>query len=185
MAYLLTNCSRPCLRSSMKSSSNIPSSPRNGSCRFRALPGRGGTTIWRNWSNNVRWEYIVDMICGLNMVIVVSIFLYFFEMTLLCQFNLHSHCQQEIWCVHVKMDAAEVKLPCELQFTILVLYIFRNCISTRVTMLELHFELRDIYIYIEQDIQWVLELTSDSYCNVHCGVTLKIIKIKVWQTHES
>ena len=45
-AYLLRNCSRPCLRSSMKFSSNIPSSPRKGNCLNRAFPGRGGTTTW-------------------------------------------------------------------------------------------------------------------------------------------
>lgn len=45
-AYLLRNCSKPCLRSSMKFSSNIPSSPRKGNCRNRAFPGRGGTTTW-------------------------------------------------------------------------------------------------------------------------------------------
>lgn len=44
-AYLLINCSNPCLRSSMKDSSKMPSSPRNGSCRFKAFPGSGGTTI--------------------------------------------------------------------------------------------------------------------------------------------
>lgn len=44
--YLFRNCSRPCLLSSMKESSNIPSSPLNGSWRIRALPGRGGTTTW-------------------------------------------------------------------------------------------------------------------------------------------
>lgn len=44
-AYLLINCSRPCLLSSMKDSSKIPSSPRKGSCRFKAFPGSGGTTI--------------------------------------------------------------------------------------------------------------------------------------------
>lgn len=43
--YLLINCSRPCLRSSMKDSSKMPSSPRKGSCRFKAFPGSGGTTI--------------------------------------------------------------------------------------------------------------------------------------------
>lgn len=45
LAYLLINCSRPCLLSSMKDSSKIPSSPRKGSCRFKAFPGSGGTTI--------------------------------------------------------------------------------------------------------------------------------------------
>jgi len=44
-AYLLINCSSPCLRSSMKDSSKMPSSPRKGSCRFKAFPGSGGTTI--------------------------------------------------------------------------------------------------------------------------------------------
>lgn len=42
---MLINCSSPCLRSSMKDSSKMPSSPRNGSCRFKAFPGSGGTTI--------------------------------------------------------------------------------------------------------------------------------------------
>lgn len=42
---LLMNCSRPARRSSMKESSKRPSSLRNGSCLFRALPGRDGTTI--------------------------------------------------------------------------------------------------------------------------------------------
>ena len=62
---LLTNSSNPFLRSSIKSSSNrpthnniythpryergagLPSSPLNGSCLLKALPGRGGTTICR------------------------------------------------------------------------------------------------------------------------------------------
>ena len=48
LAYLLINCSRPCLLSSMKDSSKIPSSPRKGSCRFKAFPGSGGTTICRH-----------------------------------------------------------------------------------------------------------------------------------------
>lgn len=43
---LLMNSSRPFRRSSMKDSSKRPSSGRNGSCLFRALPGRAGTTIW-------------------------------------------------------------------------------------------------------------------------------------------
>ena len=43
--YLFTKISNPFLLSSMKSSSNIPSSPLNGICRFHALPGKGGTTI--------------------------------------------------------------------------------------------------------------------------------------------
>lgn len=37
----------PFLRSSMNSSSKIPSSPRKGSCLLSALPGKGGTTIWK------------------------------------------------------------------------------------------------------------------------------------------
>lgn len=41
------NCSKPCLLSSMKDSSKMPSSPRKGSWRFKALPGSGGTTIWK------------------------------------------------------------------------------------------------------------------------------------------
>lgn len=45
---LLINCSRPRRRSSMKDSSKRPSSGRNGSCLFRALPGRAGTTIWES-----------------------------------------------------------------------------------------------------------------------------------------
>ncbi len=44
---LLMNCSRPNRRSSMKDSSKRPSSPRNGNCLLKALPGRDGTTIWR------------------------------------------------------------------------------------------------------------------------------------------
>lgn len=51
LAYLLINCSRPCLLSSMKDSSKIPSSPRKGSCRFKAFPGSGGTTICRQTQN--------------------------------------------------------------------------------------------------------------------------------------
>ena len=45
-SYLLTNPSKPDRLSSMKSSSNIPSSLRNGICLLRALLGRGGTTIY-------------------------------------------------------------------------------------------------------------------------------------------
>lgn len=61
-AYLLRNCSRPCLRSSMKESSNIPSSPRKGSCRIRAFPGRGGTTTWENQtSNRHKWVMIAKL----------------------------------------------------------------------------------------------------------------------------
>lgn len=44
---LLMNCSKPTRRCSMKESSKRPSSWRNGSCLFRALPGRDGTTICR------------------------------------------------------------------------------------------------------------------------------------------
>lgn len=51
LAYLLINCSRPCLLSSIKDSSKIPSSPRKGSCRFKAFPGSGGTTICRQTQN--------------------------------------------------------------------------------------------------------------------------------------
>lgn len=51
LAYLLINCSRPCLLSSMNDSSKIPSSPRKGSCRFKAFPGSGGTTICRQTQN--------------------------------------------------------------------------------------------------------------------------------------
>ena len=54
--YLLRNCSRPCLLSSMKESSNIPSSPRNGSCRARAFPGSGGTTTWGQGTNKTSLE---------------------------------------------------------------------------------------------------------------------------------
>jgi len=45
--YLLINCSRPLRRSSMNSSSNIPSSPRKnaGTCFFQAFDGNDGTTI--------------------------------------------------------------------------------------------------------------------------------------------
>lgn len=46
-ANLLMNCSSPTLLSSMNDSSNIPSSPRKGSCLFSAFPGRGGTTIYK------------------------------------------------------------------------------------------------------------------------------------------
>lgn len=46
-AILLMNASRPFRRSSMKFSSKSPSSPRKGICRFQALPGRGGTTIYK------------------------------------------------------------------------------------------------------------------------------------------
>lgn len=46
-AILFTNCSKPFRRSSMKFSSKIPSSPRNGIWRFQAFPGNGGTTIWK------------------------------------------------------------------------------------------------------------------------------------------
>lgn len=60
---LLMNCSRPARRSSMKESSKRPSSLRNGSCLFRALPGRDGTTIWgieghiyeEDWKH---WRYV-------------------------------------------------------------------------------------------------------------------------------
>lgn len=45
LSYLFMNCSKPCLLSSMKDSSKMPSSPRKGSWRFNALPGSGGTTI--------------------------------------------------------------------------------------------------------------------------------------------
>lgn len=44
--HLLTKTSKPFLRSSIKSSSNIPSSPRKGIWRFHAFPGKGGTTIY-------------------------------------------------------------------------------------------------------------------------------------------
>lgn len=53
-ATLLMNCSSPFRRSSMKSSSNRPSSPRNGICRFQALPGSGGTTILLSRSSSLR-----------------------------------------------------------------------------------------------------------------------------------
>lgn len=46
--------SRPFLLSSMKSSSNIPSSFRNGNCLFQAFPGNGGTTILLSRSNSFR-----------------------------------------------------------------------------------------------------------------------------------
>jgi len=42
---LFIKTSRPFRRSSINSSSNIPSSFRNGICLFHALPGKGGTTI--------------------------------------------------------------------------------------------------------------------------------------------
>lgn len=45
---LLMNCSKPTRRSSMKESSKRPSSWRNGSCLFSALPGRDGTTICKD-----------------------------------------------------------------------------------------------------------------------------------------
>lgn len=45
MLRFLENYKLPFLRSSMNSSSKMPSSPRKGSCLFRALPGKGGTTI--------------------------------------------------------------------------------------------------------------------------------------------
>lgn len=52
---LLMNCSSPIRRSSMKVSSKMPSSGRNGSSLFRALPGRFGTTIWeRHWSTQAQ-----------------------------------------------------------------------------------------------------------------------------------
>lgn len=50
-AYLLTKASKPFLRSSIKSSSKIPSSPRNGIWRFQAFPGNGGTTIYKFVAN--------------------------------------------------------------------------------------------------------------------------------------
>lgn len=53
---LLINCSRPDLRSSMNDSSKRPSSLRKGNCLFRALPGRGGTTIWRRQGSTQRTE---------------------------------------------------------------------------------------------------------------------------------
>ena len=53
--YLLMNCSRPFRRSSMNSSSKIPSSRRRkaGICRFHALPGNAGTTICRRRESTV------------------------------------------------------------------------------------------------------------------------------------
>lgn len=48
-AILLINPSSPFRRSSMNASSNRPSSPRNGNCRFHALPGRDGTTICKTY----------------------------------------------------------------------------------------------------------------------------------------
>ena len=45
--YLFIKASRPFRRSSIKSSSNIPSSFRNGSWRPHAFPGKGGTTIYK------------------------------------------------------------------------------------------------------------------------------------------
>ena len=53
-ATLLMNISSPLRRSSMKSSSKSPSSPRNGICLFHALPGSGGTTILLSLSNSFR-----------------------------------------------------------------------------------------------------------------------------------
>lgn len=50
--HLLINISSPFLLSSIKSSSNIPSSPLNGIWRFHALPGKGGTTILLSRSNS-------------------------------------------------------------------------------------------------------------------------------------
>ena len=48
-AYLFINCSKPFLLSSIKSSSNIPSSDliKDGSCFLNAFPGNGGTTIYK------------------------------------------------------------------------------------------------------------------------------------------
>lgn len=46
-AILFMKPSSPLRRSSMNESSKSPSSPRNGNCRFHALPGRAGTTIYR------------------------------------------------------------------------------------------------------------------------------------------
>lgn len=51
--YLLMNCSNPFLLSSIKSSSNIPSSPLNGICLFQAFPGKLGTTIWHLKNNTL------------------------------------------------------------------------------------------------------------------------------------
>lgn len=52
ITYLLTNVSNPFRLSSMKSSSNMPSSPLNGIWRFHALPGNGGTTIYKQKQNS-------------------------------------------------------------------------------------------------------------------------------------
>lgn len=53
-ATLLINCSKPFLRSSIKSSSKMPSSLRNGSWRFQAFPGNCGTTIFESRSSSER-----------------------------------------------------------------------------------------------------------------------------------
>ncbi len=58
VTHLLRNCSRPCRRSSIKESSNIPSSPRNGSCLIRAFPGRGGTTTYLKYKIFIHVTYI-------------------------------------------------------------------------------------------------------------------------------
>lgn len=58
VTHLLRNCSRPCRRSSIKESSNIPSSPRNGSCLIRAFPGRGGTTTYLKYKILIHVTYI-------------------------------------------------------------------------------------------------------------------------------
>lgn len=58
VTHLLRNCSRPCRRSSIKESSNIPSSPRNGSCLNRAFPGRGGTTTYLKYKNFIHITHI-------------------------------------------------------------------------------------------------------------------------------
>lgn len=74
--YLLRNCSRPCLRSSMKESSNIPSSPRNGSCRIRAFPGRGGTTTWdksHRKSYGISWTGIDNSLKRILLLIIKKV----------------------------------------------------------------------------------------------------------------
>ncbi len=60
VTHLFRNCSRPSRRSSIKESSNIPSSPRNGSCLNRAFPGRGGTTTYLNTKMNSRYTHLCN-----------------------------------------------------------------------------------------------------------------------------
>lgn len=69
--YLLTNPSKPDRLSSMKSSSNIPSSLRNGICLLRALLGSGGTTILSIliiYNTNISYSQIAHLAVPLELI---------------------------------------------------------------------------------------------------------------------